>query len=101
MTAPDLLRQLADCMEAKEALEAEVVALRTEVAVLRVKAAGEQEFLSVADAVALTSLSKSFFDQDRLRPEPRIPFSKAGAKKVLYRRADIEAFLCSRTRSIA
>ena len=100
MTAPDLLRQLsdcqrqlADCMEASEEKDAVIASLRAEVAVLRVKAAGEREFLTVAEVVAFTSMSKSFFDQDRLKADPRIPFCRAGEKKVLYRRSDVEAFL--------
>lgn len=101
MTAPDLLRQLADCMEQKEQLEAEVVRLKADLAAALARVQTEQKvWFSVKDAAEFIGRDKGFLDKNRIGPaEKRIPFTK-GEKLVRYRREDLERYLtaCMRGR---
>jgi len=101
MTAPDLLRQLADCMEQKEQLEAENLQLRADLAAALAKVQTEQKvWFSPRDAAEFIGRDKGFLDKNRIGPaEKRIPYTK-GEKLVRYRREDLERYLesCKRGR---
>ena len=96
MTAPDLLRQLADCMEQRERLEAEVVRLKTDLAAALAQVQTEQKvWFSVKEAAGFIGRDKGFLDKNRIGPaEKRIPFTK-GEKLVRYRREDLERYLAA------
>ena len=104
MTAPDLLRQLADCMEEKDALRVEVEALKAELQAVKMKVpTEEQRWFKNKDAAKFIGMSEAFLNKDRMdRDEvgkaksPIIPFSKQGYKIIVYDRADLEAYIESR-----
>ena len=97
MTAPDLLRQLADCMEQKELLEAEVAALREQLRCALAKVQDDQKvWFTVRQAAAFIGKSKSFLNIDRCKAVATIPFVKHGPRSVRYMRDDLELYLESR-----
>lgn len=94
MTAPDLLRQLADCMEAKERLEDEVARLTRELAAAKAaRHTDGQEWFSNKQAAAFIGLSEGWLNQDRRSKSKKIPSYKPTGKNVKYRREDLEKFL--------
>lgn len=93
MTAPDLLRQLADCMEAKERLESEVTRLTRELeAAKAARSTDDQEWFTVKEAARFISVSKSWLDKDRGKANPQIPSHKPTGKAVKYHRSDLKLF---------
>lgn len=96
MTAPDLLRQLADCMEAKDRLEDEVARLTRELAAAKAaRATDDQEWFTNVEAALFIGRSKDFLNQDRCKDRPVIPFYKDD-RAVRYKRPDLVAFRESR-----
>ena len=92
MTAPDLLRQLADCMEAREQLEAEVATLKAELAAVKqLVSSDESPWLSTKQAARFIGRSVSF-----LAKNSSISFRKYGYRTKRYHRDDLQRFLDTR-----
>ncbi len=93
MTAPDLLRQLADCMDEKEALRVEVESLKAELQAVKMKVpAEEKRWFTNDEAAKFIGRSPAFLNKDRMLAVPIIPFSKHGHRTVKYDRVDLEAY---------
>ena len=90
MTAPDLLRQLADCMEEKERLEAENAALKSELADTKRQVPTEQkEWFTTAEAAKYIDRSVGYMQKNR----ETIPFRQDGFRTIRYNRADLDKFI--------
>lgn len=98
MTAPDLLRQLADCMEEKQQLEAEVVRLTKALNEATAQIGAGEPLLKVSEAAAFLALSEAFLHKDRAKSKPLIPYLRPSPATIRYRKSDLQAYLDSRVR---
>lgn len=93
LSQPALLRQLADCMDEKEALRAEVEALKAELQAVKMKVSTEEKrWFKNDEAAKFIGRSPAFLNKDRMLAVPKIPFSKHGHRTIKYDRADLEAY---------
>lgn len=89
MTAPDLLRQLADCMEARDRLEAENASLRAELEATKQQVPAEQkQWFTPAEAAKFIGVKETFFRNNRNKPDA-IPFRKDGHRSIYYHRDEL------------
>lgn len=90
MTAPDLLRQLADCMEEKERLEVENAALKAELADTKRQVPTEQkEWFTTSEAAKYIGRSVGHMQKNR----EAIPFRQDGFRTIRYSRTDLDKYI--------
>lgn len=98
MTASDLARALADCIERCDQLERENAELRVQVAqaAANVAARALTEWLTVQEAAVYLKRTKSYLDKDRIQDVPRIPYRQDGDRgRVLYSKSALDAFVAA------
>lgn len=93
MTYAGLLRLLADKVERCEALEMEVLHLRSELDEAKTVKPAEPALLNTKQAAKFLGVAESTLNNDRCQSYPRVSFIRIGQKSVRYSRADLDAYV--------
>ena len=101
MNLSETLRLLADAVEQNETLKAHCKSLKTELEMLKSRAAADEKvWFSTDEAAEFLGVSASYLNKDRMirdsqgRPKkPLISFSKHGERSVKYHRDDLMSYI--------